>query len=290
MAKHTNGRCYFIVSCARSGSTSLSNILNTAKNGICAVEPMPNLNRETREVMEGRITDPMAILESTVFPRVREMLNKVEIYGEKNLTYGPFIPYLYETLRCKFVFIKRDGRDVVRSLINWHDKKFGDIYRECRETGNLSAMAIKAAANLPIHLDTSDYSRPRPLKGNPFYDEWDNLTRAEMCAYYWATINELYLDKLQQLPDNAWTAIDYTSPNLEDIVRVSRFCDLEGLSTEGIHKMLHQKINSLQDRGAPAGEVYPHWKNWDVGMRRRFDRIASKTMERLGYYKPDFII
>lgn len=287
MAEHTNGRCFFILSCARSGSTSLARILDTAKNGLCAVEPMPNLNRETREMMEGRISNPMAVLESTVLPRVLEMLGKAEVYGEKNVTYGPFIQYLYEALKCKFVFMKRDGRDVVTSLINWHEKKFGSVYRECKETGNLSEAAIKASANLQVHWDTSDYSRPRPSRGDPLYDEWDDLTRAEMCAYYWSTINELYLDRLQQLPDNAWITVDYTSPRLEDIEKIAEFCGLKGLDKEGVRNMLHQKINSLQDRGASADDFYPNWKDWDSGMRRRFDRIASKTMYRLGYYKLD---
>ncbi len=287
MAKHTDGRCYFIVSCARSGSTSLSNILNTAKNGICATEPTPNLNYETRELMDGRLSDSAAVIASTVLPRVREMLAKNEIYGEKNVTYGPFIPYLYEALKCKFVFLKRDGRDVVTSLINWHDKKFGSIYRECKETGNLSEMAIRAAAGLPVHLDTSDYARPRPPRADVLYGQWEDLTRAEMCAYYWSVINELYLDKLRQLPEDAWITVDYTSPSAEDLEKVAEFCGLKGLDKTGIERMLFQKINSLQDRGALAGVPYPGWKNWDSGMRRRFDRLASKTMYRLGYYQQD---
>lgn len=283
--KSSNNQIFFVLSCARSGSTSLAKILDTAENGICAVEPMPNLNRETRDMMEGRISDPMAVLENTVIPRVRKKLTEVEVYGEKNVTYGPFIPYLYQALKCKFVFLKRDGRDVVRSLINWHEKKFGSIYRECKETGNLSPTAISAAANLPIHLDTSDYARPRPLKSDPLHAEWENLTRLEICAYYWSTINELYLNKLQELPDNAWIMIDYTTPSYEDVERVAKFLGLKGLDRESIQDLLHQRINSLQDRGLLNEDIYPDWKNWNSGKRCSFDRIASTTMRRLGYYK-----
>jgi len=180
--KSETGKAFFVLSCARSGSTSLARILDTAVNGTCAIEPAPNLNRETRDMMEGRIADPTAVLEKTVMPRVREGLNEVEIYGEKNVTYGPFVTCLYQLLNCKFVFLKRDGRDVVRSLINWHEKKFGSIYRECKETGRLSPIATTAAANLPVHLDTSDYARPRPLEGDPLHIEWESLTRLLRCA------------------------------------------------------------------------------------------------------------
>jgi perosamine synthetase len=51
-------RSFFILTCARSGSTSLSKILNEAENGVCKVEPAPNLNRETRLAMDGRLADP----------------------------------------------------------------------------------------------------------------------------------------------------------------------------------------------------------------------------------------
>jgi len=285
-SEQTEGRCFFILSCARSGSTSLAQILDTAKNTLCATEPTPNLNYETREMMEGRLRNPRHVLESTVVKRVRYNLNKVEIYGEKNVTYGPFIDLLYKLLGCKFVFIKRDGRDVVRSLNDWHERIFGTIYRECIELGNLSPLAVTNAAGLPVHLDTSDYSRPRPLPGTPFYNDWENFSRVEMCAYYWSYINDLYLNNLEKIPPEAWVDIDYTSPGADDILRVGEFLGLKGLSRRRIQTMLEKKINSLRDR---IGEekTFPEWQNWDSGLRRRFDRIAANTMQYMGYYSSD---
>ncbi len=280
------GKCFFILSCARSGSTSLARILDEAENGVCVVEPEPNLNLETREMMEGRLSDPRGFLEATVVKRVEENLSDTRIYGEKNVTYGPFVSYLYEMLNCKFIFLKRDGRDVVRSLMDWHELMFGDIYRECKDPGNLSPRAISAAAKLPVHLDTSDYSRPRPLPGTAFYDEWEGLSREEMCAYYWSYINDLYLDQLEKIPQEAWTEIDYTSTGTDDIFRVSEFLGLKGLPRDRIRRMLGKKINSLKERTGEEA-TYPDWKNWDGGLRRRFDRIASMTMRRLGYYRAD---
>lgn len=279
-----NKQVFLILSCARSGSTSLTKILDTAKNGICALEPMPNLNRETRDMMEGRVADPMAVLEEYVIPRIRKKLNEVEVYGEKNVTYGPFISYIYKALKCKFIFIKRDGRDVVTSLINWHEQKFGTIYRECNDPGNISPVALSSAANLPVHLDTSDYSRPRPLKGDPLYLEWENMKRVEMCAFYWSYINDLYVNELKKLPKDAWMEIDYSTATVGDVLRVAEFCGLKGLKSKDVQAMLDQKINSLEYRDSLSG-TYPDWKNWDGEMRRPFDRIAYKTMYRLGYYK-----
>ena len=67
---------FFVISCARSGSTSLATILNKAHNGLCTIEPIPNLNKETREMTEGRLLNPMAVLEKTVLPRVQAGLQK----------------------------------------------------------------------------------------------------------------------------------------------------------------------------------------------------------------------
>jgi hypothetical protein len=274
---------YFILSCARSGSTSLTRILDTADNGICASEPMPNLNWETREAMEGRLLDLHGVIDRNIVPRVKKALQTNAVYGEKNVTYGPFITELYNALNCKFVFLKRDGRDVVRSLINWHEQKFGTIYRECRDSGNLAPEAIFNATNLPVHLDTSDYSRPRPQKDDPFYHEWEQFSRAEMCAFYWARINELYIKQLSQLPKEAWIEINYTGIEADNIIEVADFLELKCISKPKVQSMLDNKINSLTERGSSEG-TYPDWKNWNSEQRQKFDRVAGKIMYDLGYY------
>lgn len=277
---------FLLVGVARSGTTSLARLLDQASNGTCAVEPSPNLNVETRQMMEGRLLDPHTALFSTVIRRIRDHLKQgTGIYGEKDVTYAPFIPAIYHELPCRFVYIYRDGRDVVRSLINWHDRKFGSVYRECREIGDLNFSAVTAAANLPVHLDTSDYSRPRPPKDTPLHVEWPTLSRAEMCAYYWATVNDLYLDQLARIPSESWIGIDYTSPTPQAVFQVADFLGLDGLEEGVVSSMLNRRINSLSDRGESAAVAYPGWPNWDGGVRRKFDRFAAGTMERLGYYK-----
>jgi hypothetical protein len=277
---------FILAGVARSGTTSLARILDQASNGCCMVEPSPNLNVATRLMMEGRLEDPRRELSRTVVGRLKAHLAQPQgIYGEKDVTYAPFIRMIYEETGCRFVFCYRDGRDVVRSLINWHDKKFGSVYRECAEAGDLNSAAISAAANLLIGLDTSDYSRPRPPEDSPAYIEWESWSRPEMCAYYWSTVNELYLKELGRLPPSAWISIDYTAPSVEAVLQVARFVGLEGLEGEAVQGALDRRINSLQDRGEKAERVYPKWTDWDGGLRRRFDQRASVAMASLGLYR-----
>lgn len=277
-------RIYFIISCARSGSTSLTRILDTATNGRCFVEPMPNLNVETREMMEGRLHNPRQILVEQVFPRIAKVLDAGEIYGEKNLTLGPFIPHLYEMLKCKFVFLKRDGRDVVTSLMNWHNEVFGSVYRECKDPGPLSDIARAAVAKLPLEEDTSDYSRPRPGPTDPLYHIWPDLSRFEMVAWYWAYINQLFLRHLTEIPTEDWITVNYTGIQPEDIKCVFDFLGLQGFDRSRVDHMLQARINSVWQR-VQRPTRFPNWRLWDTDHQQRFDRLAGTTMRLLGYYR-----
>jgi hypothetical protein len=278
-------RTYFLISCARSGSTSLTKIFGEATNGCCLSEPAPTLAYEARELWDGRLTEPTKVVERNLLPRVREHSTRHAVYGEKNVTLGFFLPQIHQALGSKFVFLRRDGRDVVRSLMDWHNKKFGSIYRECRDPGDLNEEARRAAGRLPIHEDTSDYGRPRPRRGSALYAEWESLSREEMCAYYWTEVNQLFLNHLEALPQDSWTALDYTAPTADAIIDAARFCGLEGLDEPRVEKLLSQKINSLGDRGGQTTNNYPDWRSWDGGQRRRFTRIAGDGMRRLGYFQ-----
>ncbi len=279
-----SSRIYFVVSCARSGSTSLANILDTAAGGRCLVEPMPNFNAESRDLMEGRIVNPRAILARDMMPRIAEALDQGQVYGEKNVTLGPFIPCLHEMLRCRFVFLTRDGRDVATSLMNWHNEAFGTIYRECRDPGPLSKRAEGVAATLSIEDDTSDYSRPRPPPGDPLFARWAGLSRFEMVSWYWNRINQLYLDRLASIPDEDWIQIDYTNVSSRDIAALFEFLELEGFDEGRTSEMLTRRINSVWDRFQMETR-FPSWDRWDETTRRQFDRMALPMMKRLGYHQ-----
>jgi len=275
---------FFIVGCARSGTTSLCQILGSADNAVCLSEPAPNLNVECRDVIDDRYSgDIKDLLEATIGLRLKEHGANGLIYGEKNVTLAPFVPALHELFDCRFVFVHRDGRDVVTSLINWHNQLFGTVYRECQDRGALTERAYRSAASLPLEDDTSDYSRPRPSSSDPFFLRWETFSRLEMCAWYWSRINDLYTDNLRLLPEDSWIALDYTHPTLESVVRTVEFLGLKGISRDQVKIVLEQRVNSLQDRIQERAK-FPRASDWSDGDRARFDCIAEITMRRLGYY------
>jgi hypothetical protein len=275
-------RIYFVTSCARSGSTSLARILDTAANGRCLVEPMPNLNAESRDMMDGRLADPHRILAEQVTPRIAAALDTGAVYGEKNVTLGPFIPHLHRLLRCRFVWIVRDGRDVVRSLMNWHMEAFGNIYRDCTIEDPLSPQARASVEQVPLALDTADYARPRPQPGDPWHDRWPSMSRFQMSAWYWAYINRLFAARFRELPADSWMQVDYSRITVDRIGELFEFLGLEGFDGARVGDMLAGRINSLEDRFRTAGR-FPRATEWTPEQRRQFDEIAGGVMRELGY-------
>jgi len=277
--RHSN-RPYFVIGCHRSGTTSIARIFDEAENGVCYVEPVPNLNCEARERMDGQLGEATGIVQAAIEPRISAC--DTTVYGEKNAPLGMFTKELLQLCDCRFIFVVRDGRDVVRSLINWHEGLFGSIYRECKETSNLTEQAKAAVANLPVELDYSDYFRPRPLPGEPLFEQWENLSRMEMCAFFWSRYNDYVLDALSGLPDECYRIVDYSIPSPVEIMEAARFVGLEGVEATKVRSMLDKKINSLKDRTGFIGG-YPHWHDWDDEQMGKFMTIAGSTMKRLGY-------
>lgn len=273
---------FVILGCARSGTTSLCNILDQAINGVCALEPEPNLNFETREAMEGRYPWEREVIRQTVLARAQAVGRKGLIYGEKNVTLGPFIGELASSGGFRFVLITRDGRDVVRSLLNWHTQVFGNIYRECAEPAELHPRA-KQASELSAPGDLSDYARPRPGQEDPYFERWPSLSRLEMCAWYWSHINDLFLRELALLASDRWTTIDYSETSSFDVLRIARFLGLDGLDAKTVQPLIDQRINSVMDRTSEQ-TAFPAWPDWSDEERVRFECIAAPMMIRLGYY------
>lgn len=279
---------YFIVGCGRSGTTSLARILNRASNGICHNEPAPVLGHEARLLHEGRLAAPFAALRDTIGRRITDALDQGLAYGEKNLTLPPFIPYLHALFRCRFVHVVRDGREVVRSWQDWHNLVYGTVYRECAETGPLSARAMDWMARFSVAEDIYDIARPRPLPGDTWADDWMGFSRLEMLAWYWAHTNDSILDALERLPAETWRRADYSAIHGRHVVDIARFLGLNGLDEAEVETLVRSRINRLEEKAAD-GPRFPAWPDWDDGQKVAFDAIAATTMRRLGYYPPDHI-
>ncbi|MBX2869833.1 MAG: class I SAM-dependent methyltransferase [Acidiferrobacterales bacterium] len=279
-----NNRIYYLVGAGRSGTISLAKILDGADNGICKNVPIPGLDRASRNLRDGLVDDPESIVERLLLPRAYKYLatNEHNIYGETQESLGIFIPAISRKTRAKFVYIHRDGREVMRSLMNWHNRVVGNIYRECSTPGNLSSEALLNVSKLPLELDDSDYSRPRPKPSENLHSFWMYLSREEMCAYYWTKVNEIYLENLGKIDRAQTIEVDYTLPDVNSVCKIIEFLELNGIEDEKIRKCLDQKVNSFIGFD-PEVNTYPHWTSWDGSLRQSFWDIAGDMMSLLGY-------
>ena len=116
----TKDDIFFIIGCVRSATTAFAKVLYTADNAKVFVEQPPKLLIESRELARGNLDDPISVLRNAKHDLIQSVLQSGMKYGDKNAAYMPFIPYLNAIWECKILFIIRDGRDVVRSLMDWH--------------------------------------------------------------------------------------------------------------------------------------------------------------------------
>ncbi len=275
---------YILVGSARSGSTALARVLDRSKTGRCLIEPSPGLQRECRLAADG-LMDRAAIsaaVRSQVVPRLLPPDDDC-VHGEKNVTYGAFLREIHDQTGCRIVFLHRDGRDVVRSLMDWHTGRFGNIYREACSSETMSNEALAASAGLPVHLDDSDHSRPRPRPGSRWHDEWLGMPRYEMAAWYWNECNKVHLEELRGVPASHQRHVDLAA-GVDPILDLYEFLGIESPGAEVVRSMMDSRINSLADRDATSPSPHPDWRDWDSGRRDRFEAIAGESMSALGYW------
>ena len=108
------------------------------------------------------------------------------------------IPYLLNLFpQAKFVFIQRDGRDNISSLIDgW---RFDGHFRMDLYLGPpAEPVAIEGGA-------FTDWSFFYP----PSWRDWNRAGLGEVCAYQWLTANRLAIEGKRQVPARQWIHMRY---------------------------------------------------------------------------------
>ena len=266
---------FFIVGFVRSGTTAFARILDTASNAAVFVEQPPKLLIESRALAKGELADPVSVLRAARQAQVDEVVNQGLKYGDKSVAYMPFIPYLSALWDCKIAFLIRDGRDAVRSLMDWHRFKAHNIYA-MKEDG------VESGAVLP-EQDPWDYSRLRPNPGAALFERWQMMSRFQKCAWYWSTFNALALDNLAKIATERWKMVDVSNSSVETVERIFDFLGLSGFDPQVVQGMLDARINSLFDRTGQA-DRFPRWPEWSPEQKQSFRELAGEMMTRLGYW------
>lgn len=264
---------FFVIGCPRSGTTAYAKILDTATNARVFVEQDPKLRIESRKYLDGTLHFTVEEVLLTKKFEIQENLKKNLKYGDKNPCYLPFIDKMNDVWDCKIVFLLRDGREVVRSLMNWHER-----------TSSIYAMREDGEEFGPVNPedDPWDYSRLRPKPEDPLSFQWKELSRFQKCCWYWANFNRIGMANLSRMDENKQIAVN-VSRDVSSMSDLFKFLDLKGFNSQVVSEMLGARINSMQDRSGREG-AFPHWKEWTVPQTQEFEKLAGPMMKQLGYW------
>ena len=262
---------FFIIGVGRSGTTAMVEVLNIAPNAVVYVEQSPKLCIAARMHYEGILLYPKEFIYKSKKDKIEEVLNCEKIYGDKNPNYLYFIQEMSEIWDCKFLFLTRDGRDVVRSSMNFHAVR-GPGYARYEDDEESFLTQPEDAF--------WDFARLRPRKTTSEYKNWRKMERFEKFAWLWAEFNRILLDKAKSLDEHRYRIVDINFKP-EDVESIFDFLDLKGFDLEKVSRILNSKINTTD---LETTKQFPHWREWDRDLLAKFDKYAGNMMKKLGYY------
>jgi len=185
------------------------------------------------------------------------------VYVESNLGYYGLldaIPHVFKN--HKTIYIVRDGRDWVRSMMNW-----GEVYGKGMVRG----------------LFAHKWPTAKNKKNDEYASQWDGFSRFEKLCWAWSRLNEYALSTISKNPH----ARLYRFENIFlDKNRYQSFNDLVSfaVSLPGIEIQRLGSINGwLEQKIHQSSSQFPAWEQWTVNQKRKFEEICGTQMEKLGY-------
>ena len=234
---------FFILTTGRSGSKSIAEYLSSSPELICLHEPEPVLIEEATQYIYGNYShDQMVeLLRST-----RPLRIDGREYGESNQKLSFVIPAILEAFPdSKFIWLVRDGRDVVNSTFSfgWYD------------------LSIMPDSHWQSHLIQG------PKVGDIDEYQWDKMDTFGKCCWYWSFTNKCIKKELSLIDQSRWKLIKLEDINYQDIF------NLLGIKT--IDKKIlwiNKKRKYVPNKG---------WQNWNEGQRNTFRSICGKQMNEM---------
>lgn len=266
---------FFIIGCARSGTTAIAKILDCCKNVNVGIELKPNLCIESRDFFDGNLKkNPKEILIESRRKQIIEAHNSDKIFADKNVNYLPFIATMEEIWSPKFLFIIRNGKDVVRSLMDWDNFSSGNIFGRNEDDSNSNIIKPDD--------DWWDYSRIRPQKGEKYYDNWQDLSKFEKCSWYWNKYNKELLNASKMIPEERKMFFDISTSNTKNILKIMDFFNLDKIEKDKISDILNQRVNSTRER-YNRDQIFPKKEQWSLDLNSKFFSFAGEMYNELGY-------
>jgi hypothetical protein len=111
------------------------------------------------------------------------------------------VGYLHKLFpQAKFVFIHRDGRDNISSMI--------DGWRLGRTDGGFGLEKFFGPSPVPVEINRGEFHEWHFFLP-PGWREYNRASLEEVCAFQWISANRLALDAARDVPAEQWIQVRY---------------------------------------------------------------------------------
>ena len=183
------------------------------------------------------------------------------------------VPYLQRLFpRARFVFIHRDGRDNVSSMM--------DGWRHGRTDGGFGLEKFFGPSPEPVAINGGEF-REWHFFLPPGWRQYNGASLEEACAFQWVSANRLALQARDAVPAAQWIELRY-----EDLFDrpVHMFREVFERLDLPFDEAMHSRCTNLQPTSIVQG--LPQKEKWKERNREAIERILPMirpTMQRLGY-------
>lgn len=180
--------------------------------------------------------------------------------------------YLYELFpNAKFVFIQRDGRDNVSSMMDgW------------RQDAHFGLTQFLGTSPEPVSINDGEFSEWSFFLP-PGWRDYNKASLEEVCAYQWIQANQLALEAKEAIPDSQWIHMRY-----EDIFSrpVEMFEEVFQRLDVPFTEALRERCATLNKRPTSIVKGAPTQQKWKKNNPEAIPRIIEMIrpmQEKLGY-------
>ena len=185
------------------------------------------------------------------------------VYVEANLGYYGLLDVIPNVFKWhKEIYIVRDGREWVRSMLNW-----GEVYGK---TG------------IRKHFSHKWPSADR-IFNDPYAEKWKFLSQFEKLCWAWTNLNEYALETAKRNPNTRIFRFEEIFGGNE---RYAYLADLVAfaISLPGIDPGRIGAIDGWLERKIHQSSAkFPAWENWTLDQKCQFEQMCGPLMKKLGY-------
>lgn len=273
-----NTDCIFIIGSPRGATTSVSKIFGLHPKLASFVEDKPLMLKESRLGYENNSNENFINFIKPKLKRIASLKKDNIIYVDKNPSYLPFCNQILTNLNSKIIFVFRDGKKTVNSMMDWNEYHSKSFY--C-----LDEDWPKNSKEISKRKSEWDFSRPRPNIYSPLFKSWKKMTRFEKCCWYWSKFIKIALDVINKFPDRV---IPIFSESISSDYINQKFKDLN-LSELNKNFLLDtnfnfRNFNNIQSR-FDVKKRFTNISNWNSQTINSFYNYAGISYDKINEYR-----